>query len=101
GAIAARRYELESRTLVDKAADQPGRGDAVDLHALAGHPDAVGKTATRRGFARRHVVLSLQLRLETGHQALRGKPAVGAEEIDGDHGIELLAQARDLRRHLG
>src|SRR4029453_15941691 len=31
-------HELEARARIDEAADQPGRGHAVDLHGLARHP---------------------------------------------------------------
>ena len=102
GLVAARGHELEARLLIDEAADQPGRRDAIDLHAAAGDPGAVAERAGGRcGLCWRHGILLLQDGLETRHQALRREAPVGAEEIDGDDGIELPAQARHLARHLG
>ena len=107
GDVAGARHELEARARVDEAADQPGRGDAVDLHALARHPDAVLQSGGRVGGALAvgslcaHVaVLSLQAGLEARDHAFGRLAAVGAEEVDGHDRVELLAQPRRLARDL-
>ncbi len=38
GSVARAGHELEARLRIDEAADQPGRGDAVDLHAPRASP---------------------------------------------------------------
>ena len=43
--VALGRHELEPGLRVDEAADQPGRGDAVDVHALARHPGPAAQFA--------------------------------------------------------
>src|SRR5262245_44137341 len=36
--VAARGNELEGGRLVDKSANEPSAGDAIDMYALSGHP---------------------------------------------------------------
>ena len=103
GGIARARHELEARVGVDKAADKPGRGDAIDLDALARHPSSIPQ---RFGhgfrFGRGHDVLLLsQTGLEAGHQPFGRFAPVGAEEINGDDLVEVAAQPRHLDRELG
>ena len=70
--VARAWHELEARALVDEAADQPGRGDAVDLHALARHPYAPlqpGRRVCRDRSAVRSFCHGLVLLLQAGFQA--------------------------------
>ena len=108
GCVARARHELEARAVVDEAADQPGRSDAVDLHALPRHPYATLQSGWRVCRARPGVrsfchglVLLLQAGFQARYQALRRFALVGAEEVDGDDGVELLAQPRRLAGDLG
>ena len=89
--VARARHELEARAGVDEAADQPGRGDAVDLHALPRHPDATlqsGGALPRP--ARRPFVLPRPCPPVAGGlrrpdtRPSRRFALVGAEEVDGD-----------------
>src|SRR5471030_1768122 len=67
--ITGARHELEARAGIDEAADQPRRGDAINLDALARHPRAILERASRwrgGGLAVGHVILFLfQRGLET------------------------------------
>src|SRR5262249_19266411 len=47
GAIALAGYEFETRFGIDEAPDQPGAGDAIDIHALSRHPRPVAKRPKR------------------------------------------------------
>jgi hypothetical protein len=95
GRITLARHELETRAAVDEAPYQPGRGDAVDLHALARHPGAVRESCPG-GYARLAVghggILLFERGLEARDEALDRLASLGAEEIDGNDRIELLAQ---------
>ena len=86
--VALGRHELEPGLRVDEPADQPGRGDAVDVHALRASPRS-GRdfsSSAGTGFLGWFSVAaaSASAALEPGEQPLDGLAAVGAEEVDRD-----------------
>src|SRR5262245_16224943 len=85
GLITFGRHELEPRARIDEAADEPGARHAVDMDALARHPDATtdalqvapGVLHGRVSFAG-----GIQTRLQGGENRVRGPLLLGAEEVD-------------------
>ena len=85
--------EPEARRGIDESADQPGRGDAVDLNSAARCPDA---SLPRRPSVFPRCVASL---FQGREQGLRSLAAGGVEEIDRfDFGL-LSLESGKARRH--
>src|SRR5262249_15459273 len=90
--------------VIDEAADQPGAGYSIRVHALARHPGPIAKRPYEIGlclcFACHWFVL-VQLSFKASEQLFRCFAPDGAEEIDGGNLGEPLAQSSDLGTKLG
>ena len=101
--VALARHELEARLGVDEAADQPGRGDAVDVDALRASPtSALADRATPSSPTRASSGRDRSRARPAAPRARRAQPRRASRPLAPKKSIATIwasapAQARELR----
>ncbi len=86
---------------IDEAADEPGRGHAVDLDARAGDPGLAAQFGIRFEHPCLLLAIAFQTALDRRQRFLRRRAALGLEEIDAADFFETAGEARVGRGELG